>query len=189
MDPRIVILIDCVASRPVEATLHLALSADRIRSVESVWAPLRIALRAQHSHWDWDYKSGLLAEPGVLCMGVECAGQMQGLMLTRESGYVARLDPDGGQPLVYVDYVEAAPWNIPTATRRYAGVGQVLLQEAIRRSVQLGYGGRLGLHSLPQVESFYTQKCGMVCCGKDPGYHGLMYFEFTAARGTAFAEA
>lgn len=110
------------------------------------------------------------------------------MILLREFGYPARLDPDQGEPLVYVDYLESAPWNLRAETRRYLGVGQALLKEAARRSIELGYRGRLGLHSLPQVESFYEHKCGLIGCGPDPGYYRLVYFEFTAEQGTAFAE-
>jgi hypothetical protein len=108
--------------------------------------------------------------------------------LIRESGYAARLDTDRGLPLVYVDYLESAPWNLRSGSRQYLGVGQLLLREAVNRSIELGYRGRVGLHSLPQVEPFYERKCGLVGCGPDSEYYGLVYFEFTAERGTAFAE-
>ena len=188
MSTRTVLLTDAMTGRPVEATLHLALAEARVRAVEVIWAPLRAALRAQHSHWDWDYKAGFLVDPGVRCLGIDRVGRMQGMMLLRETGFMARLDPDRGQPLVYVDYVESAPWNIPVGTREYPGVGLMLIQEAVRRSVDLGFGGRIGLHALPQVETFYSRKCGMVGCGPDAGYHGLEYFEFTAADARTFAE-
>lgn len=188
MDTRPVLFDETVSNALVEAVLHLRLTAEQVVAAEAAWAPHRALLRAEHSHWDWQYKSGFLIEPGVRCLGVECAGQVQGMMLLRESGYTARLAPENGQPLVYVDYLETAPWNLRERSRRYAGVGQLLLREAVRRSGELGYHGRLGLHSLPQVQLFYEWKCGMVGCGPDPGYYGLVYFEFTAERGTAFAE-
>lgn len=188
METRSVLLYETAANALVEAILHLRMTAEQVIATEATWAPHRALLRAEHSHWDWKYKSGFLIEPGVRCLGVECSGQMQGMMLLRESGYVARLAPVGGQPLVYVDYLETAPWNLREQSRRYAGVGQLLLREAVRRSVEQGYHGRVGLHSLPQVQLFYERKCGMVGCGPDREYYGLVYFEFTAERGTAFAE-
>lgn len=188
METRPVLLFETASNALVEAALHLSLDAERIRAAEADWAPHRARLRAEHSHWDWEAKATFLVEPGVRCLGVECGGRMQGMMLVREVGHVARLEPDVGQPVVYVDYVEAAPWNLRSGSRPYQGVGRLLLQEAVKRSIELGYRGRIGLHSLPQVETFYERGCGLVGCGSDPGYYGLVYFEFTAERGTAFAE-
>lgn len=189
MDTRAVLLTDSATRRAVAATLQLSMTAGEILAVEAIWGPLRAGLQAQHSHWDWNSKAGYLVDPAVRCMGVECGGQMQGMVLIREGSHRARLAPDQGELLVYVDYVESAPWNYMAATRRYGNVGPVLLQESILRSIALGYGGRIGLHALPQVESFYSQRCGLIGFGRDPAYHGLAYFEFTAAQGTAFAEA
>ena len=39
-----------------------------------------------------------------------------------------------------------------------------------------------GLHSLPQAEDFYEQKCGMTRVGVDPDYESLSYFELTHER-------
>ncbi len=39
-------------------------------------------------------------------------------------------------------------------------------------------GGRVGLHSLPASEEFYSSRCGMTCIGPDPTYHDLVYFEY-----------
>ena len=111
------------------------------------------------------------------------------MMLIREAGYEARREPDRGQPLVYIDYLESAPWNLQfVTTPQYLGVGQMLVREATRRSVEIGFRGRVGLHSLPQVVSFCERKCGFLGCGPDSEYHGLVYFEFTAERGAAFSE-
>ena len=69
----------------------------RIRSAAGpsprIRTPNRASFRAEHSHWDWDYKSGFLAEPGVRCLGVECAGRMQGMMLIRDNTVDPTKDP------------------------------------------------------------------------------------------------
>lgn len=52
----------------------------------------------------------------------------------------------------------------------------LLLQFARERSVQLGYGGRLGLHALPRSESFYNSK-NMMDLGYDSDAE-MTYFEF-----------
>lgn len=45
------------------------------------------------------------------------------------------------------------------------------------RSVELGYGGRVGLHSLPNAEGFYEQ-LQMSDYGPDLEKNGLVYFEY-----------
>ena len=85
-------------------------------------------------------------------IGIEY-GEMQGLMMADESGHTTRLAPDFGQPLVYVDYVEAAPWNVRRANPipRFQNVGLHLVRAAVILSRRLGFAGRVGLHSLPQL--------------------------------------
>ena len=34
--------------------------------------------------------------------------------MVKLAGKEARLDPDAGKPLVYIDYLESAPWNLAT---------------------------------------------------------------------------
>ena len=46
----------------------------------------------------------------------------------------------------------------------------------------------VALHALPQSEGFYRDDCGMQCCGNDPSYENLPYYEMTreiAARFTS----
>jgi hypothetical protein len=108
---------------------------------------------------------------------------MQGLMVVCLTGKDARLDPDKGKPLVYVDFVETAPWNAKefTSAPIYKGVGVRLIQAAARSSVGEGFSGRIALHSLPQSRPFYTTACEMTALGPDAGYSNLEYFELTAA--------
>ena len=95
-------------------------------------------------------------------------------------------------PLVYVDYIAAAPWNLGEFLKkmgyqpRYREVGRVLMTTAITLSRDLGYEGRIGLHSLPQTESFYENTCGMMPLGEDTfssphGSYTLSYYEMTPA--------
>jgi hypothetical protein len=74
---------------------------------------------------------------------------------------------------VYVDYLEAAPWNqrAPDRPPRFLGAGSALMADAILMSVELGLGGRVGLHSLPQAMAFYETNCQMSRVGPDPGYY------------------
>ncbi len=59
--------------------------------------------------------------------------------------------------MIYIDYLETAPWNQGglVGRPRYGGIGTVMLAAAIRLSLNEGFFGRIGLHSLPQSEEFY----------------------------------
>jgi hypothetical protein len=66
-------------------------------------------------------------------------------------------------------------------------VGKVLLQAAIAMSDEEGFKGRIGLHSLPQAETFYSN-IGMTNCGIDVSYENLRYFEMTPEQAAAFIQ-
>ncbi len=90
--------------------------------------------------------------------------------------------------LVYVDYLEAAPWNCRTAlgvAPLFSGVGSILLITAIQRSFELEFKGRVGLHALPQSVDFYQAKMGMTELGPDPAKDNLRYFELTPEQAEA----
>jgi hypothetical protein len=61
------------------------------------------------------------------------------------------------------------------------------LQFAKMRSEQLGYGGLVGLHSLPGAEMFY-RKMGMNDCDLDEDYDNLRYFEWYEPRPSLMDE-
>jgi hypothetical protein len=121
-------------------------------------------------------------------LGVECGGQIQGLMLIA-GGKDCRIQSQKGKNLVYVDYLSVAPWNSKASTvnPKYNMVGKVLLQAAIELSDDEGFKGRIGLHSLPQSETWYSN-IGMTDLGKDVAYLNLRYFEMTPEQATAFVQ-
>ncbi|AHJ28569.1 hypothetical protein NSP_22370 [Nodularia spumigena CCY9414] len=84
-----------------------------------------------------------------------------------------------GQRLIYVDGIASAPWNREMIQRppNYKGVGTALLSFARTGSLELGYNGRVGLHSLPGSEKFYDLQ-GMIDVGEDEDYDDLIYFEY-----------
>jgi hypothetical protein len=189
-------IIDGPTKAPVDAVLHIELGELELIDVEIVWAPVRLqGLRdlrqrgvtqlPQHVHWNWAMKavrhSHLLA---YRSFGIEAGGKMQGLMMVLLTGKTARLDPDKGKPLVYVDFLETAPWNAKEFTQSplYKGVGMRLMQAAARLSGDEGFAGRVGLHSLAQSKPFYTGACEMQALGPDVNYQNLEYFELTAAK-------
>jgi hypothetical protein len=97
---------------------------------------------------------------------------------------LALLPPTG--EVVYVDYIEAAPWNLrqPVQNARFLGVGTLLIAAAVHESLAIGLGGRVGLHALPQAEQFYSKRCQMSRYGPDPAYYDLVYFEYSNETGT-----
>ena len=145
----------------------------------------------QSRHWDWRRKvaalQGMLANPGFC---IVCDGMTQGIMIVDTVKRRCRFEKQEGQHLVYVEFVENAPWNRAEllGPPRYRGVGSILLRAAVRLSEEFGFHGRIGLHSLPQANDFYANTCGMTDLGADPGYEGLRYFEMTPEQAEAFIE-
>lgn len=170
----------------VRAELYRDYPASQLAEVQASWAQARqdAAMRGivqglaplEHGHWDWRNKEDSVDSGIHILLAVECDGQVQGLMAVLRT---PRPGKRGGS-VVYVDYLETAPWNLKLFSRvpKFIGVGTVLIAEAVRLSMEMGLGGRIGLHSLPQAESFYRDRCQMTRIGPDPSYYDLVYFEF-----------
>ncbi|MCK7473892.1 MAG: GNAT family N-acetyltransferase [Rhodopseudomonas palustris] len=141
----------------------------------------------QSWHWHWRNKQqavrGILAYRGFC---IVCDDRVQGLMQVITT-LACRLPEQKGKPLVYVDYLESAPWNQAgfAETPRFKGVGTVMLAAAVQLSRDEGFRGRLGLHSLPQSEPYYN-RLGMESLGPDPDKQGLVYFEMTPQKAAEF---
>lgn len=188
-----IILVRRATEEAVEAELLDGIGSDQILDWHRCWQPALGELKArlasegvpqskmpQSAHWDWPRKvnevAGLI---GFRSFSVVAEGVTQGLMrldLTKS----ARLEVQLGKPLVYVDYVEVAPWNQPFdgGGNGYRGVGTALLVTAVALSIEEGFKGRMGLHSLPQSEGFYLHY-NMADLGPDDGCQNLRYFEMT----------
>ena len=172
----------------VAATVSRGFAADRLAEVERSWTPARDALgaamraaglRLENSHGRWTRKDASVRAGQHLLLAAEAGGEVQGLLALNTELRPASLLP--GRWIRYVDYVEAAPWNLQVASvqnARYSGVGTLLIAEAIRTSLGRVAGGRIGLHSLPQAERFYTVRCRMTRVGPDPLSSGLVYYEY-----------
>jgi hypothetical protein len=114
-------------------------------------------------------------------------GETQGLAqvnLTKAS----RETSQAGKLLVYLDYLEVAPWNRPEfeASPRLRGVGSALVTAAVARSDEEGF-------KWPARASFVVpgqryRKIGMTDLGQDSAYQNLRYFEMTAEQARAFLE-
>jgi len=181
----------------VEATLFTGLAPTDFIVIGQEWASERSLvmqdllkvnvprhLWPESLHWNWEGKAPELKLLESSGFGIACDGQWQGCMMTRSASYFARLSPDHGKPLVYVDFLEVAPWNwkIPEVGRsgRFRSIGSILLKCAIRQSINEGFHGRLGLHSLPQSERFYEREFGMTPLKRDRDKQNLLYLELSA---------
>ncbi len=189
----------------VEAELWDAITEKNLADWEAEWLPELFTLlqqlnRAgverrlwpQNRHWNWQTKlktiEGLLGQP---CFSVVCQGVTQGLMIANTTKR-ARIRTQLNQHLVYVEYLESAPWNrkklLPSGQAAYGGIGTILMLAAVEHSLDEEYKGRVGLHSLPQANEFYANVCGMTDFGPDEKYENLRYFEFTPEQAKAFID-
>ncbi len=129
--------------------------------------------------WDWEFKLEFVInrQPNREGYAIEYEDETQGLMIIETQLHGSRLAE--GQRLIYVDGIASAPWNREMIQRppNYKGVGTALLSFARTRSLELGYNGRVGLHSLPGSEKFYDLQ-GMIDLGEDEDYDDLIYFEY-----------
>lgn len=197
----------------VDAELDDAVSLSELFDAQAAWAPAKVLIakecfqrhvpkdqRPQSLHWNWADKADVLEPyaPGPLSFyrlfGITAKGEWQGIMLACSGGHKARIGASKGD-LVYVDFVETAPWNwdVPQVgqKRRFGGLGRQLLELAVQWSDDLGFKGRTGLHSLYQSEPFYRDGCKMTDLGEDPAYdprlaRPLRYFEFSETQAKAF---
>lgn len=99
-------------------------------------------------------------------------------------GHVVKCDKRARPPLVYVNFLEVAPWNRPSApARQFSGLGPILLRIACDLSVQRGYEGRVGLHSVAAAETFYRRMGfrSFDC----PSEYNELYFELDASGARA----
>ena len=147
--------------------------------------PTQATLIPRHFHWDWTRKEAELKMLALKFYGISCRFHLQGIMKVETVAHSCRLPEQHGKPLVYVDYIEAAPWNIKQLMtplgkpQQYRAVGSRLFEAAVLQSDEEGFKGRIGLHSLPGAEGFYVKECGMTPVGRDPHKQNLLWCEFT----------
>ena len=176
------------------------LDQKNLTDYETLWKPLLRARRAEFSsaasaaaantqdaHWNWVEKA-VAAEHSMAyeTFAIEATGTTQGLMLVNLTKQ-ARLESQRGLELVYIELVASAPWNRPrfVDNPKYKGIGRHLVATAVSLSVELGFKGRIGLHSLPQSESWYRDEAKFATDGYDES-KSMHYFELTEELAQAF---
>jgi hypothetical protein len=184
----------------VPAELHDGVDDRQIDDWGLLWRPAQQALieqlRAagvprhewpQTAHWNWakklDIVSGLLSHRSL---AVVCDRKTQALMRLDVTTKRAALPSQQGLDLVYIDYLEVAPWNWTCLKENlplYEGVGTLMVNAAVQISIAEGFKGRLGLHSLPQADGFYS-RLGMSDLGTSSSSPNLRYFEFASEAAT-----
>ncbi len=187
----------------VMATLIEDVDPAELVMAEASWKPVReaavsrlcgqgltdpqIAGQLQHAHWNWVAKMPTVPLLALKFVGIKHEGLWQGLSLLDTARRTAWLPPDRGRPLVYVDYLESAPWNLAdfVAQPKYGLIGFRLMEYAVRYSQAEGFHGRVGLLALPQAEQFYRNGCGMVRVDQ-AGQHGMAWFEFSREQAAVF---
>jgi GNAT superfamily N-acetyltransferase len=113
------------------------------------------------AEWDWvAFVEEGQARQGRLCLALDLAGAVEGFIDVATSYAAAewsRVSP--GKAMVYVEHLAVAPENrpAPMGARRVPGVGNILVMTARALARNLGYDGRVGLHSAPEAEDFYRR--------------------------------
>ena len=197
-----IFLFNAERSEPEAAELWDGITDQQLGDWEGEWVPElfkavqklhRAGVERRHwpqsRHWNWRKKTealqGMLAHPGF---SIVCNGMTQGMMIVDTTMKRCRIEEQKGKNLVYVEFVENAPWNRPELAEPplYRGNGSILVRAAIALSQEEEFKGRIGLHSLPQANSFYANTCGMSDLGMDPDHQDLRYFEMTPEQAEAF---
>lgn len=197
-----VYLFDVERQAAVSAELLDAITDRQLADWEGEWLPelfksVQLLHRAgvergqwpQSRHWNWRQKTTALQEfLAHQGFSVVCNGMTQGMMIVDTTVHRCRIPGQEKKELVYVEFVENAPWNRPELRTPplYRGVGSILMRAAIAFSQELEFKGRIGLHSLPQANGYYANHCGMTDLGTDADYQELRYFEMTAEQADAF---
>jgi hypothetical protein len=193
----------------VLARLRKATSFD-IQTWERTWKPRLKAAGELAANWDWAEQVVLAAEPGHECLAlahvpIRLRDRMPAILRSRIGlpVTVSSVALDGlialsvtgdqrsrislGEPLVYVEWLGSAPHNRkafgPPLIER---VSNRLLEVAITASRELGYFGRIGLHSKPDSERVY-RKIGMTPGEREKQPDGeWLYFEGVPEWADAF---
>ncbi|HOC54252.1 MAG TPA: GNAT family N-acetyltransferase [Verrucomicrobiota bacterium] len=193
MEASVIYLVRGADESLVEAVLLDDLDKPHLEQLEATWAPVVEQVKRttprdrwpEDWHWNWrDKLSHAHQTFGQRGFCITCEGGLQGAMLVD----LASLSNKGTRSVLYVDYLAVAPWNRSAiqTPKRFKAVGGTLIAAAVQLSIDEGFKGRIGLHSLPGARRFYEKNCGMTIIGPDPQKQNLTYYEFTSEQANAF---
>lgn len=185
-----------------EACIVHGLDEQNHHDFERHWLPILEARRAQFPdnaaaragnvqdwHWDWIFESYKAQRTlGYDTFGIECDGRTQALMVV-DSNQFALHPAQQGKELVHIARLATAPWNRTKTVDRpkYKGAGRALVATAVSFSIELEFGGRIGLHALPQSEEWY-RLCGFYEVPDPNPKNTLKYFEMSADAAVKFLQ-
>ena len=168
--------------------LLVTLTEKHLDNYETFWKARLQEAEAADKYFDWEWKQRVLVSSGeVEGYAIEHEQMTQGLMMIRTRG--RRSFFDESRRIVYVSRLATAPWNradLQTPVE-FRAVGGTFMRFAQLRSEELGYGGLVGVHSLPEAEAFY-RKLKMADCDLDEDYENLRYFEWYRPRPSLMDE-
>jgi hypothetical protein len=172
---------------PIEAEI-VEMQPRHVNDFETIWRDFLRELNQDDAFWNWAMKKRLsVTNDRYEAYALQYEGLTQGLLWLETQWHRCWRRRD--RRLVYIEAIASAPWNRRELqeTPYIKGVGTALLLYARQRSLELGYEGRVGLHSLASVETFY-QGQNMANYGKDPEKENLRYFEYGPLEGTGSGE-
>lgn len=162
-----------VENKYVEATI-LPITPRHIEEIELIWKP-----QLKHNNcWDQnlDFRTYFQkGESDTKFYVLECNCMTQGVICLT-SNYLSMLEPS--KNLLYLNLLNVAPWNRLEIQDPpdFKGVGTTLTTFAVTHSINFGFQGRIGLHSVEKAEKFY-EKMHFVNLGHDISHQNLKYLE------------
>jgi hypothetical protein len=158
----------------------VTLTTKHLDDFRTVWKEQLKTSADEDRYWDWEQKQRIYLAGGIDIYegyAIECERLTQGMMILQVQGYRSQIEPN--RRLVYIHSLATAPWNRLSNPdpNGFRAVGSALIRFARFRSEELGYGGLVGLHSLPAAEMFY-RKMGMIDGGADAEKENMTYFEW-----------
>ena len=190
-----VTLWDMGGGAPTEAELWDRITARNLEDWEKLWIPalrerteavaaLGRGLVSSSASGTWHWRNKLAAIQGKLThqsYAIVRDGVTHAMMIVDHTQR-AKIAVQRDQHLVYIGYIEAAPWNraeFGVDAQQLSGCGTLLVGTAMKLSLEEGFKGRIGLHSLAQSNDFYANHCELQDLGPEPDHRNLRYFEAT----------
>jgi hypothetical protein len=128
----------------VSADVLPAMTPEQLVQTEGRWQKFRVRARRrrrvgvpvpEHNHWNWDEKSHDLKFTAYRCLGIWYDDEVQGLMMISILAVQGRARAHRAKPVLYIKYIEGAPWNLKAYVgeeARFGGVGVSLIGPPLR---------------------------------------------------------